>query len=225
MPAKCAWRRHPGAGRGGFEAAPVATAPSSGPPTQSLGAAMRHGSAASAPHPAVDAAGLEEPATLSPVGAQAAKRFHRGNLVIPAGRLPEIAPDRPPRRGARYLAAAARASTVEARRARCRNAGRDRRPEFAAAFAPGARAESAIVADLPEIGEGARVNGRIDRLAVGRDGNPRRRFQDQPAAAGAPRGRGARLCAPDGALSRRARENISRPANRLRAGLDRRSRR
>jgi ATP-dependent helicase/nuclease subunit A len=39
-------------------------------------------------------------------------------------------------------------------------------PQFAAAFAPGSRAEIAIVADLPEIGDGARINGRIDRLAV-----------------------------------------------------------
>ena len=39
-------------------------------------------------------------------------------------------------------------------------------PDFAAAFAPGSRAEADIVADLPELGAGARVNGRIDRLAV-----------------------------------------------------------
>ena len=39
-------------------------------------------------------------------------------------------------------------------------------PDFAAAFAPGARAEVAIVADLPEIAEGARISGRIDRLYV-----------------------------------------------------------
>ena len=42
-------------------------------------------------------------------------------------------------------------------------------PVFAAAFAPQSRAEVAIVADLPEIGPGARVNGRIDRLAVAGD--------------------------------------------------------
>jgi ATP-dependent helicase/nuclease subunit A len=38
--------------------------------------------------------------------------------------------------------------------------------QFAAAFAPGSKAEIAIVADLLELGEGARVSGRIDRLAV-----------------------------------------------------------
>ena len=39
-------------------------------------------------------------------------------------------------------------------------------PAFAAAFAPGSRAEVSIVADLPELGHAARVNGRIDRLAL-----------------------------------------------------------
>jgi ATP-dependent helicase/nuclease subunit A len=39
-------------------------------------------------------------------------------------------------------------------------------PAFAPAFAAGSRAEVAITADLPEIGPGARVNGRVDRLAV-----------------------------------------------------------
>ena len=37
---------------------------------------------------------------------------------------------------------------------------------FAAAFAPGSKAEIGIIADLPELGDGARVSGRIDRLAV-----------------------------------------------------------
>ena len=39
-------------------------------------------------------------------------------------------------------------------------------PAFAAAFAPGSQAEAGLVADLPQLGAGARVNGRIDRLAV-----------------------------------------------------------
>ncbi|MDE2631175.1 MAG: PD-(D/E)XK nuclease family protein, partial [Alphaproteobacteria bacterium] len=39
-------------------------------------------------------------------------------------------------------------------------------PDFAPAFAPGGRAELPILADLPELGAGARVNGRIDRVAV-----------------------------------------------------------
>jgi ATP-dependent helicase/nuclease subunit A len=39
-------------------------------------------------------------------------------------------------------------------------------PAFAAAFGPGSRAEAGLLADLPELGDGARINGRIDRLAV-----------------------------------------------------------
>jgi ATP-dependent helicase/nuclease subunit A len=39
-------------------------------------------------------------------------------------------------------------------------------PEFAPAFAPGSRAEVAFLANLPELGTGAQVNGRVDRLAV-----------------------------------------------------------
>src|SRR5262249_48040879 len=37
---------------------------------------------------------------------------------------------------------------------------------FAPAFHPGSRAEVALTAELPELGPGARVNGRVDRLAV-----------------------------------------------------------
>jgi ATP-dependent helicase/nuclease subunit A len=39
-------------------------------------------------------------------------------------------------------------------------------PGFAPAFAPGSRAEVAFLAELPELGPGAQVNGRVDRLAV-----------------------------------------------------------
>jgi len=39
-------------------------------------------------------------------------------------------------------------------------------PVFAPAFGPQSRSEVAIVADLPELGAAARVNGRIDRLSL-----------------------------------------------------------
>jgi len=42
-------------------------------------------------------------------------------------------------------------------------------PDFANAFGPDSRAEAGLVAELPELGEGARVNGRVDRLAVSDD--------------------------------------------------------
>jgi ATP-dependent helicase/nuclease subunit A len=42
-------------------------------------------------------------------------------------------------------------------------------PKFAAAFSPTSMAEAGITASLPELGEAARINGRIDRLAVSED--------------------------------------------------------
>jgi ATP-dependent helicase/nuclease subunit A len=39
-------------------------------------------------------------------------------------------------------------------------------PQFAPVFAPASRAEVAFLAALPELGPGAQVNGRVDRLAV-----------------------------------------------------------
>jgi ATP-dependent helicase/nuclease subunit A len=42
-------------------------------------------------------------------------------------------------------------------------------PEFAGAFGPNSKAEISLAAELPELGHGARVDGRIDRLAVERD--------------------------------------------------------
>jgi len=114
-----------------------------------------------------DAAGSQEPAVLSPAGARNAARFRRGLLVhAMLARLPEI---EPAQRRAIALA------FLKAREAEAAEKLADETlavledPAFAAAFAPGSRAEVPIVADLPEIGEGARINGRIDRLAVAGD--------------------------------------------------------
>jgi ATP-dependent helicase/nuclease subunit A len=116
---------------------------------------------------ASDAAGLEEPATLSPLGGNGAKRFQRGNLIHALlARLPEIAPDRQREAALRYL----RLNTIaddEARQMTDETLAVMHDPAFAAVFAPGSRAEVALVADLSaELGEGARLNGRIDRLAI-----------------------------------------------------------
>lgn len=115
---------------------------------------------------ASDAAGMEEPATLSPLADKGAKRFQRGNLIHGLlARLPDVVPGQRRETALRYL----RANKVEHAKAEkladetlavMNHAG------FAAVFAPGSRAEIALVADLPEIGEGARLNGRIDRLAI-----------------------------------------------------------
>ncbi len=108
------------------------------------------------------AAGLDEPAAQSPP--RDAARFERGLLVHSLlAHLPQIEPAKRREVALAYLAA---------RGAHDADALVDETvavlddPAFAAAFAPGSRAEIAIVADLPEIGDGARINGRIDRLAV-----------------------------------------------------------
>jgi len=107
-----------------------------------------------------EAAGLEPP-TFSPRGNT---RFRRG-LVVHAllARLPEIAPEQRRTLALRY----AGAQGVKDAEALVREtlAVLDD-PAFASAFAPGSQAEAGLVAELPELGKGARVNGRIDRLAV-----------------------------------------------------------
>ena len=113
-----------------------------------------------------DAAGGEEPGVLSPVGARNAARFRRGNLVHALlAHLPEIPPES--RRGVAFAFLAARdVPPADAAALVAETLAVIDEPAFAAAFAADARAEVAIVADLPELGEGARVSGRIDRLAV-----------------------------------------------------------
>jgi ATP-dependent helicase/nuclease subunit A len=111
-----------------------------------------------------DAVELEEPAALSPAGARNAARFRRGLLVhAMLARLPDVEPAQ--RRAVALAFLHARDAKNAAKLADETLAVLDD-PVFAAAFAPGSRAEVSIFADLPEIGDGARVNGRIDRLAV-----------------------------------------------------------
>ena len=107
-----------------------------------------------------DAAGLEEPAAISP--RDGGQRFRRGILVHALlARLPEI-PAEKRRDIARQFLKAQGADEKLADETLAVIGD----PIFAAAFAEGSRAEIAIVADLPELGEGARLNGRIDRLAI-----------------------------------------------------------
>jgi ATP-dependent helicase/nuclease subunit A len=107
-----------------------------------------------------DAVGVEPPA-FSPLGAG---RFRRG-LVVHAllARLPEIAPER---RRAVALAFVQASGLAQPEKLVDETLAVLDDPAFAAAFAPGSQAEAGLVADLPELGVGARVNGRIDRLAV-----------------------------------------------------------
>ncbi|HEY7978254.1 MAG TPA: double-strand break repair helicase AddA [Rhizomicrobium sp.] len=115
---------------------------------------------------ASDAAGMEEPASISPLGDKGAKRFQRGNLIHGLlARLPDI--DIAKRRDAalHYLRAN-KIEQPEAEKLAEETLAVIADPQFAAAFAPDSRAEVALVADLPEVGDGARLNGRIDRLAI-----------------------------------------------------------
>lgn len=113
-----------------------------------------------------EAAGVGEPGVLSPVGTRNAERFRRGNLVHALlAHLPEIDPGERSNAARAYLAARGVAED-EAVALVAETLAVIDAPEFAAAFATGARAEVAIVADLPELGEGARISGRLDRLAV-----------------------------------------------------------
>jgi ATP-dependent helicase/nuclease subunit A len=107
-----------------------------------------------------DAVGTAPPA-LSPLGAG---RFRRG-LVVHAllARLPEIAPDK---RRAVAIAFVQASGLRQPEKLVDETLSVLDDPAFAAAFAPGSQAEAGLLAELPELGIGARVNGRIDRLAV-----------------------------------------------------------
>jgi ATP-dependent helicase/nuclease subunit A len=111
-----------------------------------------------------EAAGLEEAFLVSPL-ADGGKRFRRGLFVHALlAHLPEIAPERREAVALAYLrrqgvgkdnAAALVAETL----AILTDA------VFAPLFAPNSRAEVAVAAELPELGN-VRVSGQIDRLAV-----------------------------------------------------------
>jgi ATP-dependent helicase/nuclease subunit A len=112
-----------------------------------------------------EAAGVDEPALPSPL--KGATRFQRGLLVHALlAHLPEVEPGRREETALRFLRARGLDET-EAARLCAQTLAVLGDPAFAAAFAPSSRAEVAIVADLPELG--ARVHGRLDRLAVAGD--------------------------------------------------------
>jgi ATP-dependent helicase/nuclease subunit A len=108
----------------------------------------------------------DEPATMSPAGPKQAKRFRRGLLIHTLlARLPEIVTEERRSIGLAFLAGQGeppdQATTIINSTLRVLDD-----PQFAPVFARGSKAEVAIIADLPELGEGSRVSGRIDRLAV-----------------------------------------------------------
>jgi ATP-dependent helicase/nuclease subunit A len=112
-----------------------------------------------------DAAGMDEPPTVSPIGEEGTTRFARGLLVhAMLARLPDKPQSERRDLAIRFLTARnmpmdeavpLAESTVRLME----------HPDFAAAFTENSRAEVALVADLPELGDGVRINGRIDRIA------------------------------------------------------------
>ncbi|MBL6853688.1 MAG: double-strand break repair helicase AddA, partial [Alphaproteobacteria bacterium] len=101
-----------------------------------------------------DAAGTDEPATLSPFADNV--RFKRGLLVHALlAHLPDIDPLQRPVQAAKFLRAQNVPDSDAAALVRETLAVIDD-PQFGAAFAPGSRAEVAIVADLAELAPNAR---------------------------------------------------------------------
>ena len=112
-----------------------------------------------------DALDMPEQPVLSPL-AVGMDRFRRGNLVHALlSRLPDVAPAQRQQLAIKF----ARAQGLAPKDAEAL-AGEVLRvldnPEFAPAFTPASRAEVAFLAELPELGPGAQINGRVDRLAV-----------------------------------------------------------
>jgi ATP-dependent helicase/nuclease subunit A len=107
-----------------------------------------------------DAVGAAPP-TFSPLNT-GASRFRRGLMVHALlARLPEIAPEKRRTVALKFVRGLKNAeSLVDETLAVLDD------PQFAAAFGPGSQAEAGLLAELPEFGRGARINGRIDRLAV-----------------------------------------------------------
>jgi ATP-dependent helicase/nuclease subunit A len=112
-----------------------------------------------------DALPMPESSVFSPLR-EARDPFKRGNLVHALlSRLPEIEPDARKALAVKY--AIAQGFTEDDAAALADETLRildD--PEFAPAFSPASRAEVAFLANLPELGPGAQVNGQVDRLAV-----------------------------------------------------------
>ncbi|HKD48561.1 MAG TPA: double-strand break repair helicase AddA [Rhizomicrobium sp.] len=112
-----------------------------------------------------DALPMREPPAFSPLR-EAKDPFKRGNVVHALmSRLPEVEHSARKELAIRYAVAQGfaegEAATLADETIRILDDS-----EFTPAFAPASRAEVAFLANLPELGTGAQVNGRVDRLAV-----------------------------------------------------------
>ena len=109
------------------------------------------------------------PPANSPCGLEASKRFQRGLLIHALlAHLPDIAKSDRGRIGMGFLRAHTKdAGEAEALFREALSVIED--PTFGVAFSQESRAEIALTAELPELAPGARVNGRVDRIAVTKD--------------------------------------------------------
>jgi len=147
----------------------TASAPAAGNPSKATVPAFLHESAAPEPVTPLlrpsQIPGLEEPLSVSPVG-QTPQRFRRGIVIHTLlAKLPDLPRDQRGNSGLAWLARQG-FSTPEAKSLlddahRILDA-----PQFSALFGADSRAEVAITARFPELGN-ARISGQIDRLAIG----------------------------------------------------------
>jgi len=107
------------------------------------------------------------PLAVSKTGGAALGRFRRGDLVHRLlERLPDITPDKRRETAARLLSKeidlddAQRAEMIEAAFSVLDDA------RFGPVFGPGSRAEVALTGTAPELPQGVKVNGQIDRLVI-----------------------------------------------------------
>lgn len=112
--------------------------------------------------------GLEEPLVASPAGQKAGSRFRRGLLMHALlAKLPDLPRDQRDSTGMAWLSrqgvTAADAKSLLDDAHRILDA-----PQFSALFGDNSRAEVAITARFPELGN-ARISGQIDRLSVGEE--------------------------------------------------------
>ena len=113
------------------------------------------------------AAAADDAPAFSPLAKP--ERYARGNLIHALlARLPDFPPEER-RSGARAFLARRLIDGIDADALFAEAMSIFDHPEFAPVFATNSRAEVAIVAELPEIGKGVRISGRLDRLAITND--------------------------------------------------------
>ncbi len=114
---------------------------------------------------------MQDEAPVSPpFGPDREARLKRGRLIHALlQRLPDIAPGERAEQGRRFLERDASLSDKARSEMLAAALGVLDNPDFAEVFAPGGRAEAAIIGTAPELPDGLIVNGRVDRLRLAAD--------------------------------------------------------